>query len=133
MLLVSQVPFNAPILAVWGRNVWADYRHAFPGDYDAIRILPLLVLVSLCVSGRIPKPKKWYVYHPHLDLPSERCYQRATATDELARANRSRLLQVTRFTLLLVAMLAFLLGGRRTYLIPYAFDIVYIELACLML
>ena len=64
MLLVTQVPFNAPILAVWGRNVWADYRHAFPGDFDAIRILPLLVLVSLCVSGRIPKPKKWYVCQP---------------------------------------------------------------------
>jgi hypothetical protein len=57
LLLVVLIPFNAPVLAVWGRNIWADWRNPFPGDWDAIRILPLLTLVWLCVSGRPIKPR----------------------------------------------------------------------------
>lgn len=70
LLLVTLVPFNAPVLAVWGRNIWTDHRNPFPGDYDAIRILPLLALVCLCVSGRSPKPKHRYVMN--LSQGSER-------------------------------------------------------------
>lgn len=61
LFMVTLIPFNAPVLAVWGRNVWADFRHPFPGDHDALRILPLLMLVSLIVSGRSPRPKKGLV------------------------------------------------------------------------
>ena len=57
LLLIVLIPFNAPVLAVWGRNIWADYRNPFPGDWDALRILPLLALVWLCVSGRSIKPR----------------------------------------------------------------------------
>lgn len=52
LLLILLVPFNAPVLAVWGRNVWADYRNTFPGDYDALRIAPLSLLTMTCLSGR---------------------------------------------------------------------------------
>jgi hypothetical protein len=52
LLLTVLIPFNAPVLAVWGRNIWADYRNPFPGDFDALRILPLLTLIWLLVSGR---------------------------------------------------------------------------------
>jgi hypothetical protein len=61
LLLIVLIPFNAPVLAVWGRNIWADWRNPFPGDWDTIRILPLLVLVWLCVSGRPVKPRSGYV------------------------------------------------------------------------
>jgi hypothetical protein len=57
LLLVVLIPFNAPVLAVWGRNIWADWRNPFPGDWDIIRISPLLTLVWLCVSGRAVKPR----------------------------------------------------------------------------
>jgi hypothetical protein len=57
LLLMVLIPFNAPVLAVWGRNIWADWRNPFPGDWDTIRILPLLTLVWLCVSGRPIKPR----------------------------------------------------------------------------
>lgn len=58
LFMVTLVPFNAPVLAVWGRNIWADFRHPFPADYDIFRILPLMMLVSLAVSGRTPRPKR---------------------------------------------------------------------------
>jgi len=57
LLLVVLIPFNAPVLAVWGRNIWADWRNPFPGDWDTMRILPLLALVWLCVSGRPIRPR----------------------------------------------------------------------------
>ena len=57
LLMVVLIPFNAPVLAVWGRNIWADWRNPFPGDWDTIRILPLLTLVWLCVSGRPIRPR----------------------------------------------------------------------------
>lgn len=52
LLLVLLLPFNAPVLAVWGRSVWADFRSTSPGDYGALRIAPLLILVLSCLSGR---------------------------------------------------------------------------------
>ena len=57
LLLIVLIPFNAPVLAIWGRNIWADYRKSFPGDCDVLRVLPLLTLVWLCVSGRSFKPR----------------------------------------------------------------------------
>jgi len=101
LLMVVLLPFNVTVLAVWGRNLWVNWRHPFPRNYDVLHILPLVVLVELWVSGHVPKPRKG-------------------------------LLAVIRTALLVCAGSAFLIGPRRTFVLPYMANVVFVLLCGLM-
>ncbi len=53
-LMFFLLPFNVVILAVWGRNLWANWRQPFSGDHDILPLLPILGLVQLGWAGYQP-------------------------------------------------------------------------------
>jgi len=54
ILMFFLLPFNVVILAVWGRNLWANWRQPFSGDHDILPLLPILGLVQLGWAGYQP-------------------------------------------------------------------------------
>ena len=54
LLLGVTLPFNAPALVVWGRNVWAG--HPFASDHNVLALLPALAMV---VPVRYRDPSEW--------------------------------------------------------------------------
>jgi len=62
VFLLFLLPFNVTIIAVWGRNLWADWRHPFTTtDHDALPLLPVLAVVQLGWSGNPPRNRKLWV------------------------------------------------------------------------
>jgi hypothetical protein len=45
------LPFNVVVLAVWGRNMWADWRQPFHWEHNPLYLLPTILLVEAVVSS----------------------------------------------------------------------------------
>ena len=58
MIMLFLAPFHAVILAVWGRDLWADWRHPLTSDHNVLRLTPILGVVEIGWSGGVPKNRK---------------------------------------------------------------------------
>ena len=55
IMMFFLLPFHAVILAVWGRNLWTDWRNPFHSDHSVLQILPVLGVVEMGWSSGTPK------------------------------------------------------------------------------
>jgi hypothetical protein len=51
-LLTFVLPFEAVILPVWGRYIWADWKHAFPSEDNLLWLMSPLFFLLLVQYGR---------------------------------------------------------------------------------
>lgn len=113
------LPLAAPVLAVWVRTIQtAGYTTPFNGDHNVFKVAPVLVLVDLLGRGR------------PLDATCvcSLSYLVVVLNHELCRRAAWRF--PARWGWVVVAVVAFLMGGRRAYLV---YDAANVQVAILLL
>lgn len=83
LVLCGLLPTSAPVLAVWARDVLADWREPFTGDHNVLRVVGVVGTVAACEGGRFlaPDRKDQCVPLPSLSPPSSRARRVLTCVD----------------------------------------------------